>query len=117
LEPKVPDRGNKEAGISNAAGRVSETTEIRWKRSAGKELKKLWAGFGLGWGRSGYMGQLIEWTAVVTEGRDLKECRVMLRDALHEMVLAYRETGKEMPTGNALIEQLPVEVQHVGQAT
>lgn len=66
---------------------------------------------------SGYMGQLIEWPEIVTEGRNLEECRVMLRDALSEMVLAYRQIGKEIPPGNALIEQLPIEVQHVGQAT
>jgi predicted RNase H-like HicB family nuclease len=66
---------------------------------------------------SGYMGQLVEWPEVVTEGRDLEECRSMLRDALNEMVLAYQQLGKEIPTGNALIEQLPVEVQRVGQAT
>jgi len=41
----------------------------------------------------------------------------MLRDALHEMVLAYTQLGKEVPPGNALIEQLPVEVEHVGQTT
>ena len=66
---------------------------------------------------SGYMGQLVEWPEVITEGRDLEECRSMLRDALNEMVLAYQQLGKEIPTGNALIEQLPIEVQHVGQAT
>lgn len=66
---------------------------------------------------SGYMGQLIEWPEVVTEGRDLEECRAMLRDALREMVQAYAQLGKEIPAGNALIEQLPVEVERVGQAT
>ena len=66
---------------------------------------------------SGYMGQLVEWPEVITEGNDLEECRTMLRDALNEMVLAYRQIGKEIPTGNALIEQLPIEVQHVGQTT
>ncbi len=66
---------------------------------------------------SGYLGQLIEWPEVVTEGKDLEECRAMLRDALREMVLAYRQLGKEIPAGNALIEQLPVEVERVGQAT
>ena len=66
---------------------------------------------------SGYMGQLIEWPEVITEGEDLEECRAMLRDALHEMILAYRELGKEIPLGNALIEQLPIEVEHVGQTT
>lgn len=65
---------------------------------------------------SGYMGQLIEWPEVVTEGDDLENCRAMLRDALKEMVLAYRELGKEIPLGNALIEQIPVEIEHVGRA-
>ena len=66
---------------------------------------------------SGYMGQLVEWPEVVTEGKDLEDCRAMLRDALNEMILAYKELGKEAPLGNALIEQLPAEVDHVGQAT
>jgi len=66
---------------------------------------------------SGYMGQLVEWPEVVTEGKDLEDCRSMLRDALNEMILAYTDLGKEIPLGNALIEQLPVEVEHVGQTT
>ena len=66
---------------------------------------------------SGYMGQLVEWPEVVTEGKDLEDCRSMLCDALNEMILAYNELGKEIPLGNALIEQLPIEVEHVGQAT
>ena len=53
---------------------------------------------------SGYMGQLVEWPEVVTEGSDLEDCRNMLRDALKEMVLAYRQLGKEIPLGNVLIE-------------
>ena len=65
---------------------------------------------------SGYMGQLVEWPEVVTEGRDLEDCRNMLREALNEMVLAYRQMGKELPVGNALIEQVPVEIEHVSQA-
>jgi predicted RNase H-like HicB family nuclease len=66
---------------------------------------------------SGYMGQLVEWPEVITEGKDIEECRAMLRDALNEMVLTYQQIGKEIPLGNALIEQLPIEVQHVGQTT
>ena len=66
---------------------------------------------------TGYMGQLVEWPEVVTEGKNLEDCRTMLRDALNEMLLAYKALGKEMPLGNALIEQLPVEVEHVGQTT
>ncbi len=65
---------------------------------------------------SGYIGQLIEWPELVTERDDLEDCRAMLRDALEEMVLAYRQMGKEVPRGNALIEQIPVEVDCVGQA-
>ena len=65
---------------------------------------------------SGYMGQLIEWPEVVTEGKDIEECRAMLRDAVHEMVLAYQQQNKEVPLGNSLIEQLPVEIQNVCQA-
>ncbi|MDM8555481.1 type II toxin-antitoxin system HicB family antitoxin [Desulfococcaceae bacterium HSG7] len=48
---------------------------------------------------SGYMGQLIEWTEVVTEGKDIQECRDMLKDALNEMILAYQQLGKEIPEG------------------
>ena len=66
---------------------------------------------------SGYMGQIVEWPEIVTEGKDLEECRDMLREALNEMILAYKDLGKEIPLGNALIEQLPVEVEHVSQAT
>jgi len=32
------------------------------------------------------------------------------RDALHEMVLAYEQQGKEIPPGGALLEQLPVGI-------
>jgi len=65
---------------------------------------------------SGYMGQLIEWPEVVTEGKDIEECRAMLRDALQEMVLAYHQQNQEIPLGNSLIEQLSVEIQNVCQA-
>jgi predicted RNase H-like HicB family nuclease len=59
---------------------------------------------------SGYMGQLVEWPEVITEGRTLEECREMLEDALHEMIMAYRQQKKEIPVGRALLEQIPVEV-------
>jgi predicted RNase H-like HicB family nuclease len=47
---------------------------------------------------SGYMGQLLEWQEVVTEGVNLEDCRAMLKDALHEMTLAYKQLGKEIPS-------------------
>ncbi len=59
---------------------------------------------------SGYMGQLVEWPEVVTEGKSLEQCREMLEDALREMILAYKQQQKEIPAGGALMEQLPVEV-------
>jgi predicted RNase H-like HicB family nuclease len=58
---------------------------------------------------SGYMGQLVEWPEVLTEGKTLEECREMLKDALHEMIIAYLGEGKEIPSGGALLEQVPVE--------
>ena len=59
---------------------------------------------------SGYMGQLVEWPEVLTEGKTLEACREMLEDALREMVNAYRQQNKEIPLGRALLEQIPVEV-------
>ena len=50
---------------------------------------------------SGYMGQLVEWPEVITEGRTLEECREMLQDALREMVIAYQQQNKEIPTNYA----------------
>ena len=46
---------------------------------------------------SGYMGQLVEWPEVMTEGNILDECREMLKDAFSEMVIAYRQLGKDIP--------------------
>lgn len=60
---------------------------------------------------SGYMGQLVEWPEVITEGKTLEECREILQDALHEMILAYRQQKKEIPIGRALLEQMTVEVE------
>ncbi len=58
---------------------------------------------------SGYMGQLVEWPEVITEGKTLEDCRQMLKDALQEMIAAYKQQGKEIPGGGGLLEQLPVE--------
>jgi predicted RNase H-like HicB family nuclease len=46
---------------------------------------------------SGYLGQLVEWPEVITEGRSSEECRRMLQDALQEMIAAYRQQDKEIP--------------------
>jgi len=43
---------------------------------------------------SGYMGQLVEWPEVITEGETLDDCREMLQDALRELIAAYRQQKK-----------------------
>ncbi len=58
----------------------------------------------------GYIWQLVEWPEAITEGKTLEECREMLKDALREMIISYRQQDKEIPTGGALFEQVPVEV-------
>ena len=58
---------------------------------------------------SGYLGQLVEWPAVVTEGATLEECRLMLEDAAREMVIAYRENGLTLPEPSCEIERVLVE--------
>ena len=58
---------------------------------------------------SGYMGQLVEWPEVITEGKNLDECREMLKDALSEMILAYKQEGREIPKGGGLLEQVMIE--------
>jgi len=46
---------------------------------------------------TGYMGQLVEWQEVITEGKTLEDCREMLQDATQEMILAYRQQNKAIP--------------------
>jgi len=59
---------------------------------------------------SGYMGQLIEWPEVITEGITFDDCREMLLDALNEMIKAYKIQNKEIPIGKSILEQIPVEI-------
>lgn len=40
----------------------------------------------------GYMGQLVEWPEVITEGKTLDECRELLKDALREMIKSLQAT-------------------------
>ena len=58
----------------------------------------------------GYMGQLLEWPEVVTEGETLEECRAMLQDALREMLLAHQDLNMKIPQGGALFEPMTAEV-------
>ncbi len=65
---------------------------------------------------SGYMGQLLEWPEVISEGEDIETCRDMLRDALKEMMAAYKEQSKEIPLAGGLLEQITIEDNFVSQA-
>ena len=56
------------------------------------------------------MGQLVEWPEVVTEGKSIEECREMLQDALHEMIIAYQQQNNEIPIGGALLELIAVDL-------
>jgi len=58
---------------------------------------------------SGYMGQLVEWPEVITEATTIEECRETLRDALRQMILAYKQQNREIPLGGDLLEQMLVE--------
>jgi predicted RNase H-like HicB family nuclease len=62
---------------------------------------------------SGYVGQLVEWPEVISEGRSLEDCQESLRDALYEMIRAYRQLRREIPTSGSLTEQIPVEIDSV----
>ncbi len=62
---------------------------------------------------SGYMGQLVEWPEVITEGKSFEDCRASLKDALNEMIQAYRQLDKELPYGADLFEPLTVEITDV----
>jgi len=59
---------------------------------------------------TGYMGQILEWPEVVTEGTDLEDCRKSLLDAAREMVLAYQQLNKEIPVEHSLFETILVEM-------
>jgi len=63
---------------------------------------------------SGYMGQLVEWPEVLTEGKTIDECRELLFDALKEMIMAYRQLGRTVPCESVLIES--IDAGHVCQA-
>ncbi len=54
---------------------------------------------------SGYMGQVVEWPQVITEGKNLEDCRAMLKDALREMTAACEEE-EQAPPGGVLYEPI-----------
>ena len=55
-----------------------------------------------------YMGQLLEWTNVLTSGKDIDECEEMLKDAAHEMALAYYEDGQKIPQEELIVKPIDI---------
>lgn len=45
----------------------------------------------------GYMGQLLEWPEVISEGETLETCRQSIQDALKEMILVYQQQNQTIP--------------------
>ncbi len=65
---------------------------------------------------SGYMGKLLEWPEVITEGGTLEECREMLKDAAREMAVVYHEDGLNIPQESIMIEPLHVDMREAALA-
>ncbi len=59
----------------------------------------------------GYMGQLLEWPNVITSGEDIDDCEEMLKDAAHEMELAYIEDGDEIPHPSLIVKPISIPLQ------
>ena len=60
--------------------------------------------------KHGYMGQLLEWSNVITEGDDLKDCEEMLKDAAHEMMLAYKDEGLKIPNHSMIVKPISIMI-------
>ena len=58
----------------------------------------------------GYMGKLLEWPGVITSGKDLDECEFMLKDAAHEMTLAYQENGQKIPYPSLIVKPISIPI-------
>jgi putative addiction module component (TIGR02574 family) len=84
-----------------------------------KKIKKMLSNFTAKYKRisSGYMGQIVEWPEVVTEGRTIEECKEMLEDALKEMIAAYIELEKESCQKQELDKRLNSYYENPGTGT
>ncbi|MBQ7196220.1 MAG: type II toxin-antitoxin system HicB family antitoxin [Synergistaceae bacterium] len=58
----------------------------------------------------GYMGKLLEWPGVITEGDDLEDCRDLLTEAANEMAELYKDEGLKIPYAPLILESMPVNV-------
>lgn len=58
----------------------------------------------------GYTAQVVEWPDVVSCGTNFDECRDMIFSAIQEMMVDYKNDGKEIPKASAdvIIENVEV---------
>ena len=56
------------------------------------------------------LAQLAEWPAVVTCGRTVEEAREMLLDAARELIVSYRDEGREPPIGTGHAEPITIDL-------
>ena len=59
----------------------------------------------------GYMGQLLEWPNVITDGETIEDCRDSLIEVATEMADIYEEDGLEIPDLSLTIESLDVPIK------
>lgn len=59
----------------------------------------------------GYMGKLLEWPGVITEGDDLEDCRELLHEAASEMAEIYEDDGRKIPYTPLILEPMSVSVE------
>ena len=58
----------------------------------------------------GYMGKLLEWPNVITDGEDLKDCRDSLVEAAVEMADIYSEDGMKIPKRSPIVETIDIPI-------
>ena len=56
------------------------------------------------------MATVPELPGAVTQGRNLAEARVMIKDAVEMLLLSYRENAASDAPGNAIWEKLTVDI-------
>jgi predicted RNase H-like HicB family nuclease len=56
------------------------------------------------------MAQAPELPGAITQGRNLREAREMIRDAVELLLESYRENAEKDAPGNAIWETLSIEV-------
>ncbi len=58
----------------------------------------------------GYMGKLLEWPGVITEGDNLDDCRELLLEAANEMAEIYEEDGRKITYIPLIFEPVSISI-------